>query len=1006
MKSNKGLRPIWLALFLGAAVAGLASLDRGSALAAPEGEGPRDVHPTSHPQCELPASGVIDITPSLIQPGFGGTIPLPDVEAGAPDLVITCLNLDRENYVADMDFVATVLVQNFGSGDVQTYDVGLSVCRFVNEDLALTCGPSLPGGPTAGPVAAGEADLQVSVPQNWGGIVEDTGLTGQAVSGIPNAGSVFIRAYVTYFVAGVGYITSNVVLAQAVYPSAPENSDFANDADGDGWSLGDGDCNDGSPEVNPWHPEIIGNGIDDDCMGGDVPPSTDCPGGWEYPVDSLTCRPPEETSDSPVDRDADGSPDAATIADLPPISGPGDCNDMNSAIHPGAPELFDGADNNCNGLVDEGFGTPDWVIDSFEVTRQMAPQPLHPEWPWTWDTSTYQVGGLEYSVTIDDVGDPILGDLSVIQAVTIEVPFTGQVLAVGTEGFIPYSSFEDGPAYACDVRSLVAKIAGTGIYGETNFSNNVALADLGDLGGPDRDLRFASAPSFFGVSPDGFQLYTNAEDVGDCPPGPLGPNGGAFHLVRRRIFIEGEQVHDETIESLDYVLAMGLSDPLRHNDRVCVEVTLDPLDGLAETDEINNDYVQLLQFKNPLIGSDHFELIDAWSDGPGMTCAGGEDIGPAAVGQTTGALTGGGGGVGLWLGALGGALLLGGFGGGLGFALRRAMSLSGAGGTAAVAGAALVGVAAGAVAGVGVIERLSTSPILPTIEAPAVIEAAAPSCDLYLDPASASPGEGALFQGGDRLILDFAAVAAPQEPFSVRFFLQMASPSGETTLIGWEADPATGDPPPLDVVAATFGSGTDLLAETGMFQWSIDHGVVLIGGEQFGAFCQGSTPHTFSIGGPSTGEPPTPTDTPIPGVTPPTPTTTPTPSQTPTRTPLPPTKTLTPAPDITGPTIKAVSHSPSNMHESEPKGCTNTTVTVTAQITDPSGVASAQVLFFHTAIGAVPMTNTGGTNWQATLGPYADVGDGTVDYQVRATDSQGNTSDSALSAIPILACIP
>jgi hypothetical protein len=94
------------------------------------------------------------------------------------------------------------------------------------------------------------------------------------------------------------------------------------------------------------------------------------------------------------------------------------------------------------------------------------------------------------------------------------------------------------------------------------------------------------------------------------------------------------------------------------------------------------------------------------------------------------------------------------------------------------------------------------------------------------------------------------------------------------------------------------------------------------------------------------------------------------------------------------------------MHESEPKGCTNTTVTVTAQIADPSGVASAQVLFFHTAIGAVPMTNTGGTNWQATLGPYADVGDGTVDYQVRATDSQGNTSDSALSAIPILACIP
>lgn len=34
-----------------------------------------------------------------------------------------------------------------------------------------------------------------------------------------------------------------------------------------------------------------------------------------------------------------------------------DCNDTNTAIHPGAPEIADGVDNNCNGEIDDGFIT-------------------------------------------------------------------------------------------------------------------------------------------------------------------------------------------------------------------------------------------------------------------------------------------------------------------------------------------------------------------------------------------------------------------------------------------------------------------------------------------------------------------------------------------------------------------------------------------------------------------------------------------------------------------------
>jgi hypothetical protein len=48
------------------------------------------------------------------------------------------------------------------------------------------------------------------------------------------------------------------------------------DVDGDGFwdkacepaaSAGGGDCNDSSPAVNPAHPEVCKNGIDDNCNG-------------------------------------------------------------------------------------------------------------------------------------------------------------------------------------------------------------------------------------------------------------------------------------------------------------------------------------------------------------------------------------------------------------------------------------------------------------------------------------------------------------------------------------------------------------------------------------------------------------------------------------------------------------------------------------------------------------------------------------------------------------------
>jgi subtilisin-like proprotein convertase family protein len=141
------------------------------------------------------------------------------------------------------------------------------------------------------------------------------------------------------------------------------------ESDGDGFfppSCGGADCDDSDPTVNPAAAEVCADGVDQDCNGWDQLSDMDGDGDLAQDCGGGDCDDLDPSLDSLTDGDGDG------------FASCDDCDDASASTYPGAPEICDEVDQNCDGdssdeLDADGDGASPCDGDCDDTDPQASP---------------------------------------------------------------------------------------------------------------------------------------------------------------------------------------------------------------------------------------------------------------------------------------------------------------------------------------------------------------------------------------------------------------------------------------------------------------------------------------------------------------------------------------------------------------------------------------------------------------------------------------------------------
>ncbi len=255
----------------------------------------------------------VTVTPSAAQVGGGGTVTL-TVTVTTPNGTRAGFNLDASNGTFTDPGPGVHLLGGNATHSAPKQEDASGIVTFTVDWVAPASGNvtftawgnsvNSNGANTGDRSASATTSVAVCTPMNW--FADADGDTFGDASSVVSACS-----------APVGFVANNL------------------------------DCDDSDSAVHPNALEVCDN-IDNDCDG-----SADQGIGTVFYAD--------------LDLDGFGDPASTVMACAMPngfVANGDDCDDTRASTHPGAAEVCDFADNDCDGSIDEGLPTQLWFVDA------------------------------------------------------------------------------------------------------------------------------------------------------------------------------------------------------------------------------------------------------------------------------------------------------------------------------------------------------------------------------------------------------------------------------------------------------------------------------------------------------------------------------------------------------------------------------------------------------------------------------------------------------------------